>query len=549
MPKPKQNAPKPQQKKGSQRKQKRPPRQRRPQLIKDRVNTPVGRAMSMPLQSISKKLSDPITLGLSLPHLFPTPRFSDQFTSGPTAIANPFAVQSKNWSTPNTVYNAIPKGCYYAATSRSVLSNLVEWRNLESDDSVYDCYFPYNPSFQISGTNFDKSLLLPCPCILADMNEHIVQINPHYATSRFWGIPGYNSLHGFSYYQVDAGGRKGTWLEPGEVNGTYVTFGTSVVMPATNITANACSIRAYLWNGDSWTPVSSTAAFSPLTLNSTANFTPLVKGYYAFEAVVQITSSAVMNTTSFRMTMVMMHKGSGFGFSPMPHVEEMALNIDGLRSTAISIMLSPHPSVLNLGGEVAGVQLPPSESWNSIVEGEGSDPLNIISNMNGAYTGKLKDGIYGFLKPTSTEDFQMQEPFILYDEAITAYRNPVQPAGGWLVVTATVPATATNTFAGALAYLTLAHGVEYRTTNVWLSVQPPTSDPRVFSDAIYTLRSVTQWHENPWHIKDIFKSVMSAGKSALKLAPTIAELVSAFVPGVAPSKAILASLSALGHAL
>jgi hypothetical protein len=503
--------------------------------------------MATPLQSISKKLSDPITLGLSLPHLFPTPRFSDQFTSGATAIANPFAVDSKNWSQPNTIYNAIPKGSFYAATSRSVLSNLVEWKNLPSDDSIYDCYFPYNPLAQLSGGNFDKSMFITCPATLADMNESIVAINPHYAVSRQWAQPGYNSIHGYTYYNVDANARKGTWLEAGE--NTNVVFGTSVAMALTSITARAVSIRPYLWNGDTWTPLNATAAFDPGTLNSTIAYVPVTSGYYAFDAVVQVTSSAVINSLFFRMTMVVNHRGSGFGFSPMPHVEEMALNIDGLRASAISIMLSPHPSVLNLGGEVAGVQLPPNEQWNSIFEGTGVSPIDTIANLNGSYTGKLKDGIYGFLKPTSTDDFQMVEPFILLDDEISGYRNPLQPAGGWLVIAATVPATSTNVYAGALAYLTIAHGVEYRTTNVWLSVANSNASPRVFSDAIYTLRDVAQWHENPWHIKDIFKSVMSAGKTALKVAPTIAELVSAFIPGMAPSKAILASLSALGHAL
>lgn len=541
MPKPKTQAQKPKAKKAKGDN----PKPRRIRKIPGRK--PAMTQMARPMQSLAKKLSDPITLGLSLPHLFPTPRFSDQFTAGATAIANPFAVESRNWSEPNTIYNAIPKGSYYAATSRSVLSNLVEWNNLPSDESVYDFYFPANPLVPVSGGNFEKSMYISCPAILAADNDTAVDLNPHYATSRYWAAPGYNSIHGYTYYNVDANARKGTWIEAGE--NTTVTFGTAFAMSVVNVTARASSVRPYKWNGDTWTPMQSTIAFDPGTLNSTTVWPCYSSGYYAFEVVTQVTASAVLTTLNYRISMVLKHIGSGFGFRPMPHVEEMALNIDGIRPSAVSIMLSPHPSVLNLGGEVAGVQLPPNEQWNSIFEGTGVSPIDTIANLNGSYTGKLKDGIYGFLKPTSTDDFAMTEPFILLDDEISGYRNPLQPAGGWMVIAANVPATAPNVYAGALAYLTLAHGVEYRTTNVWLSVLAPKSTPQVFADAIYALRDVEQWHENPWHIKDIFKSVMSAGKTALKIAPTVAELISAFIPGVAPSKAVLASLSALGHAL
>lgn len=503
---------------------------------------------SMPMakaqQAIARSTQSPITLGLSLPHLFPTPRFSDAFTGAPTAIANPFAVLNADWTSPSSEEptNVVPKGSYVAAVSRSVLSHCLQWINLSyAKESIYDWY-----SATPSGPEaFANSFLVTCASSIIGDNTQVTPLNPHYSISRHWGDSAYNSIHGYTYYHVDANGRKGTWAISRA--GSFFTFHIGTVCSTVGTTNRGLFFRVYLWTGSTWEPVGFTTEINPGSPGVSVSYYPPTSGYYAFEAVTNITYTAINDTNYLTVTVSQTLFGSGFGFSPMPHVEEMALNVDGIRATAVSVMLSPHPSVLNLGGEVSGVQLPPSESWYSVCLSH--DPIAQISNLQGSFTGGLKHGIYGFLKPTSTSDYAMTEPFIITDQEVSAYYNPIQPPGGWLVIAASVAASDTGVYAGGLAYLTLASGVEYRTLNVWLNTAAPSDDPVVFERAVAALRGVQQWHENPFHIKDIMKSVLSAGKTALKVAPTIASLISSFFPGVAPSKALVGSLAALGRAL
>lgn len=499
--------------------------------------------------SVLKSTQNPITLGFALPHLFPTPRFSDVFTGAPTAIANPFAVVNADWTSPDGSANfAIPKGSYFAAVSRSPLSHSIEWKLLDATkSSIYDFYGP-TPT---SATPFSNRFRIEVGGSIIGDNSNNNPLSPHFSIARHWGDSLYNHIHGYKYFCVDAGELKGVWVDADVVAGvSFFSFVVDLPCDTLGTTNRGAFVRCYVWNGDGWNIAGDTPVFQPGTLGSSAAFQPNISGYYAFSVISNITYTTANPVNHFFLTFSQTLKGSGFGFSPLPKIEEMTQNVDGIRVSGVSIMLSPHPSAFNLGGEVAGVQLPPADSWHSVVNTK--DIISVVTNLQTAYTGKLKNGIYGFMKPTSTADFAMTEPFIMIDSVVSAYYNPIQPPGGWLVVVAAVGANSTggsSTYPGGLAYLTLASGVEYRTTNVWLSVQPPSDDPLMFERGIAALRGVAQWHENPFHIKDIMKSVFSAGKTALRLAPSIANLVAQFVPGVNPSKALLGSLAALGRAV
>lgn len=88
-------------------------------------------------------ISSTTVLGMTLPHVFSTPRLSTVYADVPTAVANPFLLQNVDWSNPNpSAERMIPKGQFYMAISRSPLQALVRfYEYLENELSYYRFYF------------------------------------------------------------------------------------------------------------------------------------------------------------------------------------------------------------------------------------------------------------------------------------------------------------------------------------------------------------------------------------------------------------------------
>lgn len=497
-----------------------------------------------------------LTLGFTLPHLFPTPRQATAFTSEPTAVANPFSLVPATWNsvrhndvTPPS--NLLVKdGQYMAAASRAPLQAQVAW-NVYPDDQVAK----YNAMFGDEthpGTFVDRDYAWAWASEGGANFTGSGYSDPHYMTLDDDASD--VNPHGLVYYNVDAVGRKGFWFD-GSISAGYMSTVNFVVHAAdpTYSPAGHMSFGLEKWNGSIWeaTPLADVRLDIAGDSGSIWINEP---GYYCVKWQF-LGSSTYIGKWSIPFSWFTRHYGSCFGFTPIPRFDTVASSMSDVRIPAVSIMLTQNSTVLTKGGTVTGVQLPPTEPWFSALKD--SDPFGTITQLRGSYTGVLEKGIYGFLLPTDAPDLGIQRPVYLDGETIVGYNNPIAPPGGWIVVAAVVTADGATTsgdftttlFPGGSAYLTTTHGVEFVTNNIWFSSGVPRYSVATYDRAISSLKDQVQWHENPLHIKDLFRSALGAGTKVVKMAPTILKMLSLLAPELAPAAAVSSAIETIAHAV
>lgn len=484
-------------------------------------------------------------LGMTLPHAFATPRLSTVYADVPTAIANPFLLESVDWSTPSeAVDRMIPKGTFYMAASRSPLQALIRFHEyLVNQVSQYRFNFatPEDPQTNFTDTfsfeiNLPTGALFPYDITVNDTCD------PQFLVDDHWQDPLYSHPHGYRYYTVDANGRKGFWVSNSNSQLLFEVLSTNDPLTMEGDTI----FRLSKWDGSTWARTGYITRVDFALGPGSVNFLNIPNpGYWSLD--VEFAGRALDATAQFlKFGIRLQGVGPQFGISTMPKLENVESSVQSMRTTAVSLMLTQRAPFLTQGGQVTGVQLPSGEPWYAALGA--ADPFDELSNYTSAVTRTLDTGIYGFLKPASQPEFNFFSPYEIIDGEVVGYINPIEPPGSWLVVVANV-VLVTGSYAGGLAHLTASYGVEFVTDNIWFSSLPSTISPDAFTKALMELKNTQQWHENPMHFKELLRSAMSAGKTALRMAPTIAKMVSQFIPGVNPSVAVMDALSKLGHAL
>lgn len=528
-------------------------KQQQPQQTPQKVIVESARVMPIrPKSMIATKILPQMggalsntVLGMTLPHAFSTPRLSTVYADVPTAIANPFLVENVDWTSPSdTTHRMIPKGTFFMAASRSPLQALVRFYEYPpAQESAYLFQFPTpdndNYNFYdryVFEVNQPTGLSFPYDVSVSDT------VDPHYFTDVHWTQSGFSHPHGYRYFTVDANGRKGFWVNN---DNSYLSFEVQHYVSASDMSGDVM-FRLSKWDGSTWARTGVLVRVDlSLSVGSVVNLVIPSSGYWAIDA--EIEARALTTAAQVCEYTIKLHGiGPQFGYNTLPKIENVESSIQSMRTTALSLMLTQRAPVMAQGGQVTGVQLPSGEAWHSTLGSD--DPFDELSNYTGAITKTLDTGIYGFLKPASQPEFDFFSPFEILDGDVVGYKNPIEPPGSWIVVCANV-SLFTGSYAGGLCHLTASYGIEFVTDNIWFSSLPSSIPPDAFTKALMELKATQQWHENPMHFKELLRAAMTAGKNALKMAPTIAKIVGQFMPGVNPSVAVVEALSKLGHAL
>lgn len=500
--------------------------------------------------------SNRITLGFTLPHLFPTPRQATAFNADPTAIANPFSLVPATWNSVKHFTLTPPSdqlvqdGQYLAGASRAPLQAQVEWKTYADNLlSVYAAQFidEANPGLFVSR---DYAWLQ-----FSDGGVDVTlqgTSDPHYMT--LVDADSDVNPHGLTYYNVDAAGRKGFWCD-GSISAAYITSVSIEVFAAepSVVPTGHMSFALDKWDGSGWRPTSRMIERLDIA-GDVGSINIYEYGYYSLRWTFT-GQSTFSGKSQCPFSWKLSHFGSGFGFSPIPRFDTVATSMSDVRVPAVSIMLTQNATVLTKGGTVVGVQLPPTEPWFSAFAD--ADPFATISKLRGSWTGVLEKGIYGFMCPNDTPELGIQQPVYLDGEVIVGYFNPIKPIGGWIMVAAQVTADGTSVsgdftntiYPGGSAYLTTTHAVEFVTNNIWFSSGVPGYNASTYLRAIESLKAQEQWHENPLHIKDLFRSALGAGKKAIKMAPTVLKMLSLLAPELAPAAAVSSAIESIAHVL
>lgn len=198
---------------------------------------------------------------------------------------------------------------------------------------------------------------------------------------------------------------------------------------------------------------------------------------------------------------------------PLAFLNSNKDSMDSFKITAASLMYTNEAAPINRQGKVVGCQLPRGRNWTDYRN------YDSLSSLSESVSICAENGMYGFLKPTQPEDFNFKDRDKLGISTINAPRDAwyaLTPDSDFLAISLKVTTTA-----GQDGYWTPCWSFEYRTTDLWREVKPAAVTDTQVDVAIKLLSELPQWHENPFHVSDIFKWFKDTMSDAYQVAKSV----------------------------
>lgn len=414
---------------------------------------------------------------LALPDGSTPIRYASRYSSAPTACAAPFKRLSYAAILDTVTTNILPASTLFGAVFRDPFRAAITY-----DPNVYDIS-DHGPQYQAvfagtSGSGITVPLPsqgssgafpLPVECLIG-----LNAIQPH-GPALFTGI--LQSQPSLRFIWADT---------------------NCIISTNLNNTLNTgMGLRVYYSRYSKGVFIPN-VAFTDIAVGSgNASFTVPVSGYYAITTVWTTNVASPGYTASVLLELG--DKGT-MCHHAIPDLFNNLASVQGVRMNGLSIMYTNTSSDLNNSGRVAGLQAPQSEDWMSFAFGG----FDSVAGALGATTMDVKKGMYGFLKPTQPDDYNVKGSFD-YD---SAQRTPIgcvfklECDSDYLVVYPEI-----NIQGGRDGYWSLAYTIEYLTTDVFREIAHAECPVGSYEAAIMALVTIPQWHENKTHFKDIVKKI------------------------------------------
>jgi len=417
-------------------------------------------------------------------------RFSNPFTTAPTAVAKPFRLIDSSWNKDptETAYTWTP---YYPANDEMVifafrdpLRNLVMYDGDRTFTSYRAWYRDdYNSSSAASGG-----------LRLTDEPSFIYFTHAVHTS-------GY-SAHGQTYYPGEADGVTFMYVDGNPAN---QDGGSPTCLVRINFSnpATGNNISYKLWEmEDGKRILHSQTSSSGGTATSFVELKVSKPGYFA----VSLEATASTTPGSLNLSSVFIDIET----IETPHWSHRCVNdfqdeiygIQGLRFISQSVMVSNKAANLYRQGYIASWQVPLGVDWMRYTN------FQNVSSANGSTRLNLKNGMYRFLKPSQFEDFDNMAPTEASKGQIQKAYFPLQTKSDYLVIAAKC-----TTIEGRDTYVTQCCGLEYKTASTWRNVKASFGDPHAFEDALTSMRTMSAVYENPKHIGDIARMALRGAKS------------------------------------
>jgi len=180
--------------------------------------------------------------------------------------------------------------------------------------------------------------------------------------------------------------------------------------------------------------------------------------------------------------------------------------IDDYRITAASLLATNPVSMIARGGMAAMAQVPKDVWWYDLI---GQDPFSGVASLNNAVRLCGDEGMYGYLKPSSSSDFEFANQGVRGS-------GPSKSFGFWYLDTDSeylaLGFTLANTATSMLS-LQVTHIIEYKTTDVWRATVTPDISVRECELALEWLSPSPQFFSNALHWSDIGKFLLNVLKT------------------------------------
>lgn len=287
-----------------------------------------------------------------------------------------------------------------------------------------------------------------------------------------------------------------------------------------------------LWNGRKTVKVGEyagaiTAISTPVTLNvfdsvgsevlAAGNLPP---GYYAVRlraypyqgspAITPLEDDAYIHVAAeYTYTASAADKLAFWAHKCMPGMLDHLSTTKDVRMLGTAGMVTASSALINTGGTVVQYQVPRTDPWFLLANQTVAELSTTYEDID---TRKAETGAYGFIRPASEDFFEMTSPVAFFG-VLRGLTYSLRPKDEYLVqmVTMPLPAGSTQVPVGS-AYFTTFNAWEYVTTDVWATVEFPMARAKDVEDWVESLKSVTQWHDNPDHLSDIFREIFGWAK-------------------------------------
>jgi len=298
------------------------------------------------------------------------------------------------------------------------------------------------------------------------------------------------------------------------------------------------SFTVYALNGNEWIPVYANPAFGgPLF-----TFTPIVNGIGGYNGHNYYSVSvAVSGPDNCTVTLTTGAAADAWGWRPVSRASAKLDSINDARVSAVSLLLTNVAPVLTVNGIIRLAQFNVRDTTrvfnDNLVQLHES-----LGQTEDAFLGQVQKGVYGFLKPSTLADLNMQSPTEIDVGAGIAYSVdfPLVSRSPCLIATfqTTVDPIAL-TYTSAVFNVTCVTGVEFSTSDTWYTRGSATASEEECQKALSLVGSMPQFYENPLHWTDITKFITQAVGTFRAIAPPLAKILSAVVPSSIPALAAL----------
>jgi len=423
-------------------------------------------------------------------------RYSSEFAGEQTALANPWDRITYPWNSTSATLAPYPSADQMVAfVFRNAVRNLVYFDpNVAGAGWSYSFYFyeVLNPTGGLAGP------LNPSPpqtsAVLTTGSNDWVSLQTPYAVATTTYTPHGNTMYAGADGETD---NRYFWLDGQGATQSQVTV---------NFTSGAAttSLRLILWDNGNLIEA------TPLTTTGTGAQSLTVKnvqpGYYA----VQMQSTTAITVTSAYYVSNSTAPSSVWCHLPVANFDVNFPSATAVRMLAQSVMYTNDASPLNLQGKVAGLQVTSGIPWTNYASQ--TNVYKAVASAPGSWSSDIKEGIYGYLKPTKPTDFDLMRHYEVVGSWMSQSFYPLLETSGYLVIAGSI-----TTAAGRDGYLTRASSLEYTTVDVWRSTCQATASPDAWSLAFLTVKGLPQWSENATHWKEFGKGIIDGIRTAVGL--------------------------------
>jgi len=406
-------------------------------------------------------------------------RYSTEYTTEPSSLANPWDVFDALTSTDTNPQTLLPTTDYVIFVFRDPLRSTVAFdanNGLVLAKYQMSIYDEFSEVYTFDAV-FNNAL--------GDTTRTDVDSNYYQSTN-----PGGYAPHGNFWYP----GKDNVGNESGEFYWYDLNTELSLGVQINQLTGVGAYFNMDL---DKW----DNGKIHPAALNATASVSSTQvmtigeSGYYRLRVCftnTQVPGDNVNLTVDWDN-----HKEAVWAHQCMPFFDENILSVEDPRTLGVSVLATNVSADLDASGKVVGVQLKRDQAW---FDNTSFDFLTKKSNAEASLPAKT--GIYGFLRPEDDDCFKMSSSYEIEQGIVARSGYPLRPESEYLCVALSIINPNGRDFR-----ITTAYAVDYSTSDTWRPTGKQRPAPGIFAKAVFSTNQFKQWHENPLHFGDIFDFV------------------------------------------